>query len=322
MSKKKYTIVSFFAGVGGIEYGFEKTRGFKTIWANEIDSNASKTYKLNFKHELVVKDVHNIRVEDVPKADILIGGFPCQAFSIAGYRKGFDDDRGNLFFELIRIIEVNEPRVVFLENVRNLVSHDGGNTYRIIKQALEAHGYTVRKDVLNAKDYGNIPQNRERIYIVAFKNPIDAFHYEELTTIPLKKTVSDMLDASTDSKYHYTADKTLIYDKIIDHIDEENVAYQWRRQYVRKNKSGVFPTLTANMGMGGHNVPIVYQGGIIRKLTPRECFRVQGYDENFKLPKDIADSQLYKQAGNSVVVPVISRLAESIHKALSSTDKS
>ena len=130
-----------------------------------------------------------------------------------------------------------------------------------------------------------------------------------------------MLDPEVDERYHYTPNSTKIYDEIIDEITEEGVAYQWRRKYVRANKSGVFPTLTANMGMGGHNVPIVYQNGIIRKLTPRECFRVQGFDNGFCLPDDVSDAQLYKQAGNSVVVPVIMRLATNIYHAMSETDK-
>lgn len=322
MSENKYRVISFFAGVGGIEYGFEQSGGFSTIWANEIDEFAAKTYKMNFKNKLVVGDVHKIEAVDIPDADVLIGGFPCQAFSIAGYRKGFNDDRGNLFFELDRIIESKKPRVVFLENVKNLVSHDNGNTFRVIQEALEYHGYIVRKDVLNAKDYGNIPQNRERIYIVAFRNPEDAVRYKDIATIPLNRKITDMLDKDVDKQYHYTPEKTKIYDEILNEITEEGVAYQWRRRYVRANKSGVFPTLTANMGMGGHNVPIVYQDGVIRKLTPRECFRVQGYDDNYKLPEGVADSQLYKQAGNSVVVPVIERLATNIHAAMSETDKS
>lgn len=322
MNKKKYTVVSFFAGVGGIEYGFEQTKGFKTIWANELDVNATITYKENFRHKLVNEDIRNILESDVPLADVFVGGFPCQAFSVAGYRKGFEDDRGNLFFEILRIIKTHKPRVVFLENVKNLVSHDKGNTFRVIKEALEAHGYKVKKAVLNAKDYANIPQNRERIYIVAFLINEDArnFDFDDLNTLPLNKDIISVLDKGVDASYYYTKSRTKIYDRIVNEINQENVAYQWRRKYVRANKSGVFPTLTANMGMGGHNVPIVFQNGKIRKLTPRECFRVQGYDDNFKLPI-ISDSQLYKQAGNSVVVPMIRRIAYNIYQALQETDR-
>lgn len=321
MGRKKYTIASFFSGVGGIEYGFEQEKRFKTVWANELDEKAAKTYQMNFKHQLIVSDIINVPLEDIPVTDILVGGFPCQAFSIAGYQKGFEDERGALFFDLLKVIVSKKPRVVFLENVKNLESHDNGNTYRIIKQALESNGYYVHKQLLNSKDYGNIPQNRERIYIIAFKEKNDYANFTALSTIPLTKEIKDVLDSEVPERYFYRENGSSIYEELKEKINKENVAYQWRRKYVRENKSGVFPTLTANMGMGGHNVPIVLQNDSIRKLTPRECFRVQGYDDNFILPTDLADSNLYKQAGNSVVVPVITRLANSIYKALQQTDK-
>jgi len=322
MNEKKYSIVSFFAGVGGIEYGFEKTNKFEAIWANEIDSFATKTYMENFKHKLVVSDIKDVGEDDIPTSDIFVGGFPCQAFSVAGYRKGFKDERGNLFFEILRVVETHRPRVVFLENVKNLVAHDNGNTYRVIKQSLEANEYKVKKAVLNAKDYGNVPQNRERIYIVAFREVEDArnFDFDDINTVILEKDIMSILDIKVADRYYYTESSSKIYTHLKEQINKENVAYQWRRKYVRTNKSGVFPTLTANMGMGGHNVPIVFQNGKIRKLTPRECFRVQGFDDDFELP-NISDAQLYKQAGNSVVVPVIQLIADNIYQALCVSDQ-
>jgi DNA (cytosine-5)-methyltransferase 1 len=204
---KKYSVVSFFAGVGGIEYGFEMSGGFETIWANEIDKHAAITYKKNFKHCLVNCDVKEIENSDVPIADVFVGGFPCQAFSIAGYRKGFEDDRGNLFFEILRFIKTHTPRIVFLENVKNLVSHDNGNTYRVIKEALETYGYKVKKAVLNAKEYGNVPQNRERIYIVAFLNHYDHrnFDFDDLDTIPLTKDIKSILDSKVEEIFYYNS---------------------------------------------------------------------------------------------------------------------
>jgi len=322
MNEKKYSIVSFFAGVGGIEYGFEKTNKFEAIWANEIDSFATKTYMENFQHKLVVSDIKDVGEDDIPTSDIFVGGFPCQAFSVAGYRKGFKDERGNLFFEILRVVETHRPRVVFLENVKNLVAHDNGNTYRVIKQSLEANEYKVKKAVLNAKDYGNVPQNRERIYIVAFREVEDArnFDFDDINTVILEKDIMSILDKKVADRYYYTESSSKIYTHLKEQINKENVAYQWRRKYVRTNKSGVFPTLTANMGMGGHNVPIVFQNGKIRKLTPRECFRVQGFDDDFELP-NISDAQLYKQAGNSVVVPVIQLIADNIYQALCVSDQ-
>lgn len=315
-----YTINSFFSGVGGIDLGFEMTKNFKVIWANEIDVNASKTYALNFSNTLITEDIKKIEINDVPNADIFIAGFPCQAFSVAGYKKGFEDERGILFFDLLRIIKEHKPRVVFLENVKNLVGHDNGNTFRVIKESLEFYGYKVRDKVLNAKDYGNIPQNRERIYIVAFIDPIDYMNFDYPDSIPLEKTIKDMIDYSVDDQqYIYTQEKYESYEEIKKSVLKKNTVYQWRRKYVRENKSNVFPTLTANMGTGGHNVPLILTDKCIRKLTPRECFNVQGYPLNFKLP-NISNSHLYKQAGNSVVVPVIERIAQNISKALKQTD--
>lgn len=315
-----YTINSFFSGVGGIDLGFEMTKNFKVIWANEIDINASKTYALNFSNTLITEDIKKIESNDVPNADIFIAGFPCQAFSVAGYKKGFEDERGILFFDLLRIIKEHKPRVVFLENVKNLVGHDNGNTFRVIKESLEFYGYKVRDKVLNAKDYGNIPQNRERIYIVAFIDPIDYMNFDYPDSIPLEKTIKDMIDYSVDDQqYIYTQEKYESYEEIKKSVLKKNTVYQWRRKYVRENKSNVFPTLTANMGTGGHNVPLILTDKCIRKLTPRECFNVQGYPLNFKLP-NISNSHLYKQAGNSVVVPVIERIAQNISKALKQTD--
>lgn len=160
-------VASFFAGVGGIDIGFENA-GFDLIWANEFDKHASITYRQNLNNELIVDDIRNIEVENIPDFDVMVAGFPCQAFSIAGYRKGFEDKRGNLFFELERIFTEKRPQIIFLENVKNLLGHDGGNTYKVKKKSLKDAGYYVKDKVLNASEYGNLPQNRERIYIVAF----------------------------------------------------------------------------------------------------------------------------------------------------------
>lgn len=312
-----YTLAGLFGGVGGIELGFEQA-GFDVLWSNEIDQKASITYKLNHQHELLVDDIHNVEPYQIPEVDIITGGFPCQAFSIAGYRKGFNDDRGNLFFEILRIIIAKKPRVVFLENVKNLVGHDNGNTYQVIIEALEMNGYYVKDKVLNGSEYGNIPQNRERIYIVAFANKNDYEKFEFPGPVRLVKTLYDVIDFENkvDERYYYRQDKCKFYNILEENIQNEGNIYQWRRKYVRQNKSGVCPTLTANMGTGGHNVPLIYTKHGIRKLTPKECFRIQGFPDHFQLPDDIAVSHLYKQAGNSVVVPVVQRIAENIKKAL------
>ena len=309
---------SFFAGVGGIDKGFEQNKLFKIVYANEYDSYPIETYELNSNIKVDRRDIHEVQASEIPDFDVMLAGFPCQAFSIAGNRKGFDDEkgRGTLFFELVRIIKVKKPQVIFLENVKNLVGHDKGNTFSVIIDELKKEGYKVKYSVLNAMEYGNIPQNRERIYIVAFKNTNWYKNFEFPLPIPLTKKLSDIIDfeKKMDDKYYYTKGKYKgdIYEKLMEAMDDENAIYQWRRRYVRKNKSGVVPTLTANQGEGGHNVCLIKTSKGIRKMTPHECFNTQGFPKNFKLPDNQSDSRLYKQAGNSVCVSVIARIANEI----------
>lgn len=320
--KKKYNIAAFFSGVGGIELGFEQTNEFRVVYANEFDKYARMTYQLNYPDTFLDgRDIHDVLPEEIPcnDIDVIVGGFPCQAFSIAGYRKGFDDDRGDLFFELLRMINAKRPKVIFVENVKNMVSHDHGNTFKVIREALTENNYFIKWKVLNGKDYGNIPQNRERIYIVGFdtKEAYDKFDFpaEIERTVGLKDVIN--FDLQAEEIYYYRDGKQNFYDKLKEEIISQDTVYQWRRQYVRENKSGVVPTLTANMGTGGHNVPLILTNtGEIRKLTPKETFNVQGYPKDFKIPDNVSNGQLYKQAGNSVVVPVIKRIAENISDAL------
>lgn len=317
MNDKK-TIAGFFAGVGGIELGFEQA-GFKPVFANEIDQKATITYSENHKGTpLIHDDIKNLSPRDLPKqVDVIAGGFPCQAFSVAGYRLGFEDPRGTLYFDLLNLIVAKKPQVVFLENVRNLVSHDSGNTFRVILESLEMNGYFVTWKILNAKDYGNIPQTRERIYIVAFRSKyaFDKFAFPK--KVSLKQKLDDLIDFDTkvDEKYYYRENRPM-FETLVSEITSKETVYQWRRHYVRENKSRLSPTLTANMGTGGHNVPLILTKFGIRKLTPRECFNLMGFPKNFKLPTGLPDSQLYKQAGNAVVVPVIKAIAKEIAKAL------
>lgn len=312
---KKQRTIDLFAGIGGIRIGFEKA-GFSTVFANDFDPKCKRTYDLNFKTvPLTVEDIQKIKVKDLPDFDFVLGGFPCQAFSIAGYRQGFNDEkgRGNLFLDIARIIKERKPTGFLLENVKNLKNHDGGKTYTIIKDTLEGLGYYVTEKVLNSMEYGNIPQNRERIYIVGFKDKkyFDKFKYPN--PIKLTKSISNLLEKNVDEKYYYNGKP--LFERLKISVKEKGKVYQWRRQYVRENKSGVCPTLTANMGTGGHNVPIIKDDKGIRKLTPRECARIQGFPNSYKLP-NIADSALYKQFGNSVSVPVIEAVAKQIMKAI------
>ncbi len=315
--KNGLKVASLFAGIGGICYGF-KQAGAKIVWANEIDKDACKTYRHNFGDKYLVEgDIKQIDPNTIPDIDILNGGFPCQAFSVAGYRKGFDDERGNLFFEITRILEVKKPKAILLENVKNLEGHDHGNTFKVIKEQLELLGYHVHHKVLNTMEYGNVPQNRERIYIVGFlsKEAYDKFTYPE--EIPLTKNIHDIIDVTDKKPLGLYYENSKYYPELVKTMTKKDTVYQWRRVYCRENKSNVCPTLTANMGTGGHNVPLILDDFGIRKLTPEECVGFQGFPEEFSFPSDIGNASKYKQAGNSVSVPVIKRIAENMIKAMS-----
>lgn len=322
-----YKCASFFAGVGGIDKGFENTSYFKTIYANEIDQFPVKTFEENFNIKVDIKDIKNINEKELPNFDVMLAGFPCQSFSIAGHRQGFEDTkgRGTLFFDLVRIFKEKKPKIIFLENVKNLVSHDNGNTFKVILEELKKENYYVKYSVLNAKDYGNVPQNRERIYIVAFKDKEIFKNFSFPMPIPLTTSLDKIIDFNkkVDEKYYYTSGKYKgdIYEQLLNitSTESEKKIYQWRRKYVRTNKSGVIPTLTANQGEGGHNVCIIKTKYGIRKMVPLECFYAQGFPRTFKLPKDLSDTRLYKQAGNSVCVTVIERIALAIKDAILST---
>lgn len=297
--------------------GFELTNAFETVYANEADPYPVQTFELNSAVKVDCRDIREVRPEEIPDFDVCLAGFPCQSFSVAGNRQGFKDTkgRGTLFFEVARIIEAKKPKIVFLENVKNLVTHDSGNTLTVILETLAQLGYHTKYKVLNAMEYGNIPQNRERLYIVGF---LDEEQYNKFTfpdALPLTTQLTDIIDFHTklDDRYYYTPNKYKgdIYDKLVLAMDDDRAVYQWRRRYVRKNKSGVVPTLTANQGMGGHNVCLIKTDNGIRKMTPRECFNAQGFPTTFQLP-NIAESRLYKQAGNSVCVSVIKRIADNI----------
>lgn len=312
--QEKLTVASLFAGIGGVDLAFENA-GFKISWANEIDQKACRTYKENFSHKIICDDIKNLKPSELEKVDILTAGFPCQAFSVAGYRKGFEDERGSIFFDLIKIAKTIKPKVLFLENVKNLKSHNNGKTFQDIKNIIQDLGYHIKHKVMNSCEYSKIPQNRERIYIVCFlnKNHYEKFEFPE--KLNQRLSITDLVDKKIDDQSYYY-NKTKYYDILKQEMKNKNTCYQWRRQYVRENKSNLCPTLTANMGTGGHNVPLVLDDKDIRKLTPRECARFQGFNDNFKLPSDLPKSALYKQFGNSVTVPVIERIAQQIYKAI------
>lgn len=316
----RYRVGSLYAGVGGICLGFQQA-GFDLEWANEFDKYACITYRHNFNHQLIEGDVLTLDISSLKPVDVLCAGFPCQPFSVAGYRKGFNDHRGNHFFKVMDFVDTMRPKVIFLENVKNLVGHDGGKTFRVIRESIEDRGYSFSYKVLNTKDYGNIPHNRERIFIVAFdkESTGDAWRlFDFPEKRPLTTRIKDIISSEqVDESYYYRDDKWF-HEEFKKYITDPNTVYQWRRKYVRENKNDCCPTLTANMGTGGNNVPIITTQYGFRKLTPDECFAFQGFPVktgDYKLP-DIANSHLYKQAGNSVSVPVIYAIADNIMKAL------
>jgi DNA (cytosine-5)-methyltransferase 1 len=321
------TVGGLFSGIGGIELGFEQA-GFKINWSNEIDEKCAKTFKFNHKHQLIVEDIAKINFKKLQPVDVLTGGFPCQAFSVAGYRKGFDDARGNVFFQICRAIEElpKKPKVLLLENVKNLKTHNLGHTAKVITNSLRDLGYSVLWNIFNTSEHTDIPQNRERTFIICFlgesdweldfKNNLSSRKFVEhlpLSKSKNKKNFRELLEKDVDEKFYYKQD-FYEYETLKNSIKSKETVYQWRRIYVRENKSGECPTLTANMGTGGHNVPLILDDIGIRKLTPRECLNFQGFPGTFKFPDNVAQNQRYKQAGNSVTVSLVRRIAEIIKK--------
>lgn len=310
ISKKKIKFIDLFAWIWWVRIGFEDS-WFECVFSNDFDKNCKITFDKNFSHkwhEMFLEDISKIKVNDIPDFDLLCGGFPCQPFSVAWYRSWFNDIKWRwwLFFEIIRILKAKKPKAIFLENVKNLKTHDDGKTIQIIYKELEKLWYHIKDKVLNSMEYWNVPQNRERIYIVWFlnKESCDRFNFPE--KIKLSKTIYDCLDKHVDEKYYYN--KKALYEVLSKTIKRRDTVYQWRRKYVRENKNQVCPTLTANMWMWWHNVPLILDEKWIRKLTPKECSKFQGFPEYYVLPK-ISDSHLYKQLWNSVSVPVIKRIS-------------
>jgi DNA (cytosine-5)-methyltransferase 1 len=252
--------------------------------------------------------LNEVPVEDIPAHDILTGGFPCQPFSIAGKQAGFQDERSNVFWKILKIIDHHNPSFIVLENVKNLVSHDDGTTFEIIKTNLLERGYHIRYKVLNTSDITGVPQHRERIYIVCMKSKevYDKFTLD-FPPVP-KRPIASSLEPVVGDKYYYT-DKSSTWELVKNGVTKKDTVYQYRRVYVRENKSNECPTLTANMGGGGHNVPLILDEKGIRKFTPRECFNFQGFPSSYVLPSTMSDTNLYKLAGNAVSLPVVELIA-------------
>lgn len=302
-----FKFIDLFAGIGGIRRPYQKLGG-TCVFSSEIDKFAIQTYEANWG-ETPSGDITQIEAKDIPNFDILLAGFPCQAFSIAGKRKGFDDTRGTMFFEVERILEYHKPKCFMLENVKGLLSHDKGNTFRVMKDILEKKlNYKIYYKVLNAKDFG-VPQNRERIIIVGFKNHNINFEFPEPTGEKTK--LGDILEKNVDSKY-------TISDKIW--------ASHQRRKEQHKSKGNGFgyslfnenseytSTISARYYKDGSEILVEQKNANPRKLTPREAARLQGFPDDFKLV--VSDMQCYKQFGNSVPTKMIEAVANNVISAL------
>lgn len=311
-NKTKLKMIDLFAGTGAFTHAFEKTGNVECVFANDMVEWSKTIYDENHDtHKLTLEDLNNIKVEDIPKHDILTGGFPCQPFSIAGKQEGFQDERSNVFWKILEIIDFHKPSCIVLENVKNLVSHDESKTFKTIYENLIKRDYHVRFKVLNTSDITGVPQHRERIYIVCVKSK-DVFERFTLDFPKMeKKSITCLLEETVQDKYYYT-EKSSTWGLLKNAVNKKNTVYQYRRVYVRENKSNECPTLTANMGGGGHNVPIVLDEKGIRKFTPRECFRFQGFPDSYKLPSKLSDTNLYKLAGNAVSMPVVELIANQI----------
>lgn len=309
-------MIDLFAGTGAFSHVFEK-KGVKCVFANDMCIESEQIYNLNHNINLTNKNLNDIKTSDIPKHNLLCAGFPCQPFSIAGEQHGFDDDRSNVFWKLINILKKHKPKIAILENVKNLQSHDNGNTFKIISDELEKIGYYFKYKILNTSELSKIPQNRERIYIVCFRDKTLCDKFEFDFEQKNNKKINNYLQQNIPNKYYYN-NSLKVYDKVHENVTKhinDNVLYQYRRYYVRENKNNVCPTLTANMGGGGHNVPLLKDNKGIRKLTPRECFNLQGFPEDYKLP-NLSDSKLYKLAGNAVSVPIVKLIADKIFEIL------
>lgn len=307
----KLRVGSLFAGIGGIDLAFEKA-GFEIAWAIEYDKYACNTYRNNFPNVgLIEQDIRTVDADNLELVDILAAGFPCQSFSVCGNKKGFDDERGNLFFEIMRIADVVMPPIIFLENVANLTEHDNGKTFNVIHNELVSRGYSIRYIIADACDYG-VPQHRTRTYIVAFKSQAacDAFSFPEKSKA--RKQVFDVIDRTVkvDDKYYLSKD-SYQYQRLVSEMDDENQIYRFSDYGVQKSKDGISFTLKANMGTWKERVPFIKDSFGIRRITPEECLALQGFPREFTFGS-IPEKEMYKQAGNTVCVPMVKVIAENI----------
>ena len=309
-------VASMFAGIGGICLGFRQA-GYEIVWANENNHSSCKTYAHNFGNSFLINcDIQDINAIDLPEFDILTAGFPCQSFSIGGMQKGFNDNRGNMFFEVIRVATAKSPKVIFMENVENLICHDNGNTFFVIYNALAALGYAVKYMVMSTFEYGDLPQARKRIYLLAFLDYrlCDRFIFPE--KIPLNMRIEDIVNQEEDKNaIYYYKKNTQIWQKLYNYIGNSRRLFRIYKGQVRNTRHPhLCPTLTASM-CNEYNAVVLKDAKGIRRLTLRESLDLQGFPEDFYFPNTISLADAYKQIGNSVSVPVVKRIAQKLMEA-------
>ena len=298
--KKRFRFIDLFAGIGGIRIPFEELGG-KCVFSSEWDGFAQQTYEANFG-EIPHGDITEIDEKDIPKHDLLVAGFPCQAFSQAGLKKGFKDTRGTMFFEIQRILDHHKPNALLLENVKGLRGHDKGKTFKVIVLILNELGYqTLESKVLNAKDFG-LPQNRERILIVGYKNHVN-FQFPKPPKVETK--VGDILDKRVSNKYTISNQMWESAKRRKEYYQKKGYGFGFS---LFNRNSEYTSTISARYYKDGAEIWIDQKNKNPRKLTPNEARKLQGFPEGFKIP--VSDSQAYKQFGNAVPVPVIREIAK------------
>ena len=307
------TVGSLFSGIGGIDIAFQQA-GYKVVWAIEKDAACCRTYRHNFKDvNLIETDIRNVDPSVLDRVDVITAGFPCQPFSIAGKQRGFDDERGHLFYEVGRFIKTHRPRFVFLENVPNLMEHSEGKTFLVVHDVLADLNYSIRYRILRASEYGGVPQIRDRIYIVAFRDQEDCDRFEFPFKIELKVTIEDVLDRKQkkhDIYYYSTEDP--FYKKASKIVIRHDSIYRVYHDSIKLTQNHMCPTLTASMGISKNQVPLIVDDFGLRKLTLQECLDFQGFHKKFYFPNTISIEEAYKQIGNTVCVPIIYSIAKKI----------
>ena len=319
-----------FCGIGGLCQGFEKA-GFENLWGTDFDDEVAKTYRFNYPNsDFIHADIKMLDFESLPVVDVMHGGFPCQSFSQAGDRKGFDDLRGQLFITMMDKITAmkSKPKVLVFENIPNIKVGAKGSWFSQVVFKIRKAGYHfsgANTFEIDAREHGGSPQSRVRLFLIAYRKDLDSFNpFHDLKVTSPRAEMSELLNRDDVDDPHYFLDAENKYSRMIKKLANgptDSRIFQLRKTIVRVQEPGLCPTLTANMGAGGHNVPFIFDRGEVRKLTERECLRLQSFPERFTFPEFFNRSAPYRMVGNSVNVNVAYGVAKYIYKKLSEVKK-